>query len=99
MAGDVPAGAAHGVHGVDTGTDRAPDEHVDGPLVAQVVGQSVVGDEPDAVGVARVHERQQRLQVARHRALAHHQEDPGGELLAPLASVVLSWSDPIPAAR
>jgi hypothetical protein len=84
VAGGVPGAAAHGVHRVDAGADRPPHQHVDGPLGEQVVRQAVVGDEADPVGVARRHERQQRVEVARHRALAHHEEGAGGELLAPL---------------
>jgi len=48
------------------------------------VRKAIVGHETDAVGMLGPHQRQQRRQVARHRALAHHQEDAGRELLATL---------------
>ncbi len=48
------------------------------------MGQSVVGDEADAVAIARIDQRHERLEIAGHGPLAHHQEHPGPKLLQAL---------------
>src|SRR5690606_18660844 len=84
VQGVVKRGAAHRVYRIDAGADGRPHKVVDAALGEQVVRQLVVGDEADAVTVARIEQGQERGQIAGQRTLPYHQEEPGPQLLLAL---------------
>ena len=72
------------VLGRDAGADRVAHHPVDVAVLGDVLGVAVVGAEGDPARAELVHERQQRLQVARHRGLADQEPHPGAQPLAAL---------------
>ena len=70
--------------GVDAGRDRVAHHAVDVPAVDDVLRVAVVGAERDPAGPELRDERQERVEVARHRRLADEQPHPGAEPLASL---------------
>ena len=77
-------GHEHGVLGRDTCRNRLADHPVDVARVGDVLGIAIVRAEGDAPRAVLLHQRQQRVQVARHRRLADEQPHPGPQALAPL---------------
>ena len=69
----------------DARSDRLPDHAIDVAVRGDVLRIAVVGAEGDAVRPELLHERQQRLQVARHRRFANQKPHAGTQ---PLASLV-----------
>ena len=72
------------VRRVDSRGDRVAHHAVHVAVVGDVLGVAVVGAERDPVRPVLAHERQQRLQVARHRGLADEEPDACAKALAPL---------------
>ena len=72
------------VRRVDSRGDRVAHHAVHVAVVGDVLGVAVVGAERDPVRPVLAHEREQRLQVARHRRLADEQPDARAKALAPL---------------
>ena len=72
------------VRRVDSSRDSVAHHAVHVAVVGDVLGVAVVGAERDPVRPVLAHERQQRLQVARHRRLADEEPDARAQALAPL---------------
>ena len=66
----------------DPGSDSLAHHPVDVPVLGDVLRIAVVGAERDPVRAELLHERQQRLQVARHRRLADQQPHAVAQTLA-----------------
>ena len=84
VGGRVQARQHDRVLGGDAEGDRVADDRVDVTVVGDVLGLAVVGAERQPARPVLGDERDERLQVARARALADQQPEPGAQALAPL---------------
>ena len=80
----VEGGHHERILGRDARRDGVAHHPVDVAVVGDVLGVAVVGAERHPAGAELVHERQQRLQVARHRGLADQEPHAGAQPLAAL---------------